>query len=277
MWIYILLLLAVVFMLGADAAEEVSITAYEYCSGCIYTVESYATLTAEAFEKMQTQNVDAGEAVNGNDLANLMCDDPFFSDFKNYVKYSCIKILDERREQFLNGFAGTGSVDSVVSKKKVYERTRNICVDEVKACRSSMLDDDTVTNKNQCSACEVVAPDFYRAFQSHNVTNKAGKRLPATVALEKVCSKLGHYHQPYIWLEEYCDETVDDHAEQIADILRFRERVAKTGMNPTTSVSEDICKELHPKCYDKNGKPKGKSKGKSKGQVTTETSPIDEM
>lgn len=270
---FVLCVLVLASCVHASAHIEVSISAHEYCSGCIYTVESYATLTAEMFEKMQSQDIEAGESVNGNEIANLMCDSPFFSDYKNYVKYSCIKMLDEKRDQFLNGFAGTGSVDSAVSKKKVYERTRNICVDEVKACSPSMLMDRPVADKNQCSACETIAPDFYRAFQTHNATNKAGKRLPVVTALEKVCGHLGFYHQPYIWLEEYCDEVMDDYAEQIGDILRFRERVARTGMRPTTTVAEDICKELHPKCYEEDTKAR-KAKNDKKGKRESNKTPL---
>lgn len=213
---------------------------------------------------MQSRNVKSGEVVNGYDIANYMCDTPFFADFKNYVKFSCIKILDEHRDSFLNEFVGSGSVDLVVSKSKNYERARNICVNHVKACKPAMLDDAQPAKKNQCTACQTVAADFHRAFQAHNATSKAGKRLPASVALGNVCRRLGNYHQPYIWLEEYCDEVTEDRGEQIADILRFREKVARTGMNPTTSVAEDICKELHPQCYSGDKKKTKKVKSKSK-------------
>ena len=41
-------------------------------------------------------------------------------------------------------------------------------------------------------------------------------------------------------------------ADQIVEILQFREKVLRTGMKPSTSVAEDMCKELHPKCYSKS-------------------------
>ena len=41
--------------------------------------------------------------------------------------------------------------------------------------------------------------------------------------------------------------------DQIIEILAFRDKVLRTGMNPSTTVSEDICKELYPKCYSSSG------------------------
>ena len=65
--------------------------------------------------------------------------------------------------------------------------------------------------------------------------------------------------------------------DQIVDILAFRDRVLRTGMNPSTTAAEDICKELYPSCYStgsgSGGKKQGK-KGKGASKAAASTAPM---
>lgn len=42
---------------------------------------------------------------------------------------------------------------------------------------------------------------------------------------EGVCSKLGYYHQPYMWMEDYCDTMVADHLGKAKQALPFSSSV----------------------------------------------------
>lgn len=44
---------------------------------------------------------------------------------------------------------------------------------------------------------------------------------------------------------------INMNVDQIRDILAFREKVTKTGMKPSETLEEAMCKELHPSCYMK--------------------------
>ena len=48
------------------------------------------------------------------------------------------------------------------------------------------------------------------------------------------------------------------YVDQIGDILAFRAKVVKTGMNPSETLEEAMCKELHPACYKKKKSKKSK-------------------
>ena len=86
--------------------DEVSIKAREYCYGCLSTVEAYSSVAATRFATMQKAGVQEGVVVDADELATLLCDDSYFHPLKKYNKYSCIKILDEHRNDFLGEFSG---------------------------------------------------------------------------------------------------------------------------------------------------------------------------
>ena len=90
----------------ATSVEEVTIKARDYCYGCMSTVNLYSTLTSNRLRDMQTNRVASGEKVEANDIAKLMCDDQSLVPYKTYIKYSCIKIMDEYRNEFLRYFEG---------------------------------------------------------------------------------------------------------------------------------------------------------------------------
>ena len=97
------LLCLVVYVASVD---QVTIKPREYCYGCMSTVNLYSTLTSSWLSDMQAKRVASGEKVEANDIAKLMCDDSALTPYKNYIKYSCIKIMDENRNDFLRHFEG---------------------------------------------------------------------------------------------------------------------------------------------------------------------------
>lgn len=143
----IIIIIVLINILLVINQEEVKITALEFCNGCLYTVELYSHLSAETFKKLQLKDTLAGEAVEGNDIATLMCDNTFYDTYKLSMKFSCIKILSDYREIFLKTFEGSGNFDEMKSKNKIFQRTKSICVDQIKACKNTMFYDPIINIK----------------------------------------------------------------------------------------------------------------------------------
>ena len=73
----------------------------------------------------------------------------------------------------------------------------------------------TIYYRDTCSACTTLAPIFNREYNTVNKTytkNIKQNKLAIRNVIEGTCNKIGYVHQPYVWLEEYCDEITEDAA-----------------------------------------------------------------
>lgn len=237
--------------------EKVSVSKAQYCTGCQYTVQAFANISATHFQQMQLAGEDAGGVAQAHDIANLMCDDVFFDRFHTFVRYSCMKVLNDYDNDFLLHFEGLASNMLANSKSVLYERTVSFCSEKIDACVNPVTTSKPrrwylyICNvimlfitfafcefgRNQCNACRVLAVDAESAYKT-----VIGK--PKQV-VEDVCKDLGYFHQPYVWLEEYCDEMMDDHSDTIVEILKFRDQLSKGGFTPDDSTADYMCSELY--------------------------------
>ena len=61
------------------------------------------------------------------EAAISICENKKFSLYNSFLKFSCMKILEEFQESFLTEFEGEVSLDSVLSKRLLREKSMNIC------------------------------------------------------------------------------------------------------------------------------------------------------
>lgn len=50
----------------------------------------------------------------------------------------------------------------------------------------------------------------YNAVNKSHTKNPKQNKLALNSAIEGTCHKIGYYHQPYVWLEDYCEELTED-------------------------------------------------------------------
>ena len=76
--------------------------------------------------------------------------------------------------------------------------------------------------------------------------------------VESICGTLGYNHSPYTWIEEKCEEMIDDfsglleldkcscniYQDTIVDKLNLRDYLTRNKMQPANSLSDKICGEL---------------------------------
>lgn len=223
---FILLITALIGVFGkkrkTGEKKVVKLGRAEYCWGCQYTVQAMANLTETYFRKVQ----DLGEqpTAQASEIAERMCDSKYFDRFLPFIRYSCMKILDDHSADFLLQFEG--HVKMIRAKNIMYERITSFCGEGIHACPTALPFDKknskyennhnlicsynilticfVIYDRTQCDACRVLAVDAESAYKT--ILGKP------TQVIENVCRTLGYYHQPYVWLEEYCDEMMEDYS-----------------------------------------------------------------
>ena len=115
------------------ANNSATITKWQYCEGCKETVNLFSMVSAAELAKMQKEGKLAKSVLEVQNLVTLICDNEYLTKFQPFIKYSCMKIMDEFRLPFLKQFEGSMSSTMMTQKLDIFERKKNICVDEVKA------------------------------------------------------------------------------------------------------------------------------------------------
>ena len=106
---------------------NVSISKWEYCEGCKETVNLYTRVLSNKLLSMHNGGVKAHSELIAEDLVNGICDSEDLVKYKDFVKYSCIKIMDNHNSVFLKQFEGTSSPTNVLNKALVFERKKHVC------------------------------------------------------------------------------------------------------------------------------------------------------
>lgn len=122
---------AVLFSLAAGVivaqeSPQVTISAWQFCEGCKITVDAYAQLASQEIKRLDKLPKKKENTLDALKVMDHMCDDVYFQDYKDFAKYSCIKILDDTRNKFLEEFTGSASLASLSSKKDVLAKKKNV-------------------------------------------------------------------------------------------------------------------------------------------------------
>ncbi len=109
-----------------EPVATAKITPWEYCEGCKETVNLFADVSAKALQQMQKDGEGGEGMLEIQKLISLLCDNPQLDKFNPFVKYSCMKIMDEKRLPFLTSFEGSASAATATQKGVVYERRKSV-------------------------------------------------------------------------------------------------------------------------------------------------------
>lgn len=228
----------------AEPREKVTITQWQFCLSCKKTVELYQKLTKETILSYQKLAKPARSQMEGTNVANRLCQDKEYDKFEPYVRYGCMKLMNDHRNEFLKEFAGFVGIPQLNNRAEGFSKKRHICVKHTKACDAYDFKKANVTSKERtkCKACRLIANDIANLDRMVGAV-KHREHLKALLQ-EEYCSNLGFDYQPYGWLEHVCDEMVDDKINAISEVLDFHKKVRATGMNPSETVADMMCKEF---------------------------------
>ena len=107
--------------------ENVTISKWEYCQGCKETVQLFATVSSDTLMSMQKTGVEAHQTVEANKLATEICYNKNFNkQFQKSIKYSCIKILNDHSQTFLQSFTGSATASSILNKADLFLKKKQV-------------------------------------------------------------------------------------------------------------------------------------------------------
>ena len=120
-----LLLLSMQVLLALES-PEVTISAWQFCEGCKITVDAYAHLATKEIHRLEKSPNKDAKTLDALKIMDHMCDDSYFQDYKDFAKYSCIKILGDTRNEFLEEFTGSATLASLSSKKDILSKKEKV-------------------------------------------------------------------------------------------------------------------------------------------------------
>lgn len=116
-----------IVLAAQDAPANVTITSWQYCQGCKTTVEIYAKVAAKELKKLDSLPKGQEKVLDAAKVVDHLCDNELFRPYGNFASFSCIKVLDgENRVQFLQEFAGSTTIESMLNKKNLVERKKKV-------------------------------------------------------------------------------------------------------------------------------------------------------
>lgn len=105
---------------------KIVIRPWQYCEGCKHTVQLYTMLTKDKLKNMQSRAVPSKTTVEANEVAQGICDHVSFFSMQPFMRYSCMKIMDEASQNFLEEFTGHLTVSDLQSKADSFKRKRRV-------------------------------------------------------------------------------------------------------------------------------------------------------
>jgi len=228
--------------------EKVTINKSDYCQGCIETVNVYANRLVNGLVKYESNSIVEGTLFAAESIIDKICDDEHFDTISISLKHACIKIISDNSTSFMQNFEG--KLDKNFNKVKgiMFDLKKKVCLNDVKACSISTFNKGNITSKNRikCSACHIIANDIDISIKKYiNVKNKNNNIIEDIV--ENICDNIGFNHSPYSWIEDYCEDIIEDNYSTIVDASKFRKKLYVSKFNPDETFSDSLCEELY-KC-----------------------------
>jgi len=230
---------------------------WQFCQGCLHTVQIYATTLAGKLDKIKkdmiNQKKPRDEVLNPKIpllSREEVCNDKFFTHYLPPIEYSCNKILTETADDFRTPFESLGPYEysEVVSLKKISDLKSEVCSHQLDICPfvylgagslKSELDKSKVDPKRtKCEGCYIVMMEVHKSLAL--VKNKEKSYLSH---FDDVCRNLGYTFQPFGWLENICEELMYDHIDKLNKIKKWRERVTKANLDLERSLGDQSCDE----------------------------------
>jgi hypothetical protein len=103
-------------------------------------IEIFSTLATNKIIEMQTKGLAVGEELDVAPLINSICDLEYFNRYAPFMRYGCMKLLEDHRVEFLKAWEGDiASTQFSTSKGNIFSKSKDICVNISLACPSSMF------------------------------------------------------------------------------------------------------------------------------------------
>lgn len=244
---------------NVETSSDKPLQAVEYCVGCKVAVQAVHRYSTNKIRELEKNNKEKFNELNDADEANQkyilreivdlklleesLCAFSYFSGFAPFVRRSCDLILQNHSKSFLSVYYDAVTEDYSNSKGNLYNKMGDICVNKVKACPPQYFQRSDLLSKERtkCNACKLIADDLELVL---NVVKE-----PNTESLvANICNSIGFDHRPHVWLEEQCEEIMEELDEEILETVQSYMEVRDK------SLVASICVDMMKCTYEKKRK-----------------------
>jgi hypothetical protein len=230
--------------------KKVTITRGELCLGCMTLVEDFTKEVAKQMELVHNTVKTPEEAseltLDAGAIGANICEGERFSHYTENVRYACTKLVKDNWKQIIKPMAGTISKQYVNQKGQILENKKRMCMhSEVKACTpADFLQVAKVIKRDPCEACKAVVADIeFVLLREQRTTNEA--RL--SLIMDTLCRDIGMRHETTSYLEEVCEDILDDVQSSVVGQIRLHSKLKNAGFKPS-SLDSKVCGEFTSYC-----------------------------
>jgi len=157
-------------------------------------------------------------------LAQGICENEYYKNYITEMTYTCLYIMQDHKESFLRPFIGAPIEEYRQTKGNFFDKSKEICSKTLRACPIEFYEkgEVPVSERTSCTACHIMGDDI------EMIMNVAKYAAP-TQLLESVCVSLGFKHKPHTWIEELCEEIVEDHSQEMTDVMGQHLKLIRKG------------------------------------------------
>merc|ERR1711871_65004 len=233
---------------------KVEITQWDYCHACITVVEQF-NRAVEDYAASREFRMSEEKSINGNKIADDLCNGTYYEHYSDKIKYGCFKLLQDNYEAIIGGFRGTRNAGE---RNIVLEHKRKGCV-ETKACIGHMADklvSNQLPKKTKCEACKAVTTDIDNLLIREK--NPVPRKARLSDLLLDVCGDISIRHDDPAYLETLCDDLIDDMiGESLSEensilvrAIKLRKSLETSGLKLTQTLQKKVCSELQGYCSE---------------------------
>lgn len=238
--VVILYLLPTILCEQNENVTVINIEPWQYCAGCKCSIEALHGVAGLKFKEMENekQGSSYSATLNLRNITATLCRKAYFDDYQPFIRHSCNKIIKDEYLKFLRTYKKAQMKAYENSYTNLYAKSLQICGKDLKACNLDVFvrSNHTEKDRTKCNACKIIAEDI-------EMTMKV-RYASASKILEDICAILGLHSQPYAWMEQFCDDLVEDHSDRMVEIMAAHNTSVTKKVPNLKPLSEKLCGEL---------------------------------
>eukprot|EP00607_Mallomonas_marina_P006571 CAMPEP_0182432244 /NCGR_PEP_ID=MMETSP1167-20130531/55069_1 /TAXON_ID=2988 /ORGANISM="Mallomonas Sp, Strain CCMP3275" /LENGTH=195 /DNA_ID=CAMNT_0024619503 /DNA_START=315 /DNA_END=902 /DNA_ORIENTATION=+ len=159
------------------------------------------------------------------------------------MRYTCMMIMQNHEREFLSPFIGADPEEFRQTKGNFFGKSKEICSKTLQACPIEYYQKGDIPPKerSKCAACHIMGDDL-------EVIMNVAKSTTPTQLLDAICQSVGFSHNPHTWIEEHCEDIVEDHSEKMKEVMhQHLKRIRKNAQdyNPYGhELGDKMCKAI---------------------------------
>jgi hypothetical protein len=190
-------------------SPKVAISSTDRCNGCQTFVEDYHRAIHELMFERRTADKLKHSQITGPDL-----DVAAYLYEKNYspqIRQAWADMKFNHWRELVFAMQGTiGTNAHTMSDTDLLQHRRKVCWD-IRACPTMSLIQKPYSKKDPCAACQAIGTDLEFVLMREKPSQQGKARL--TTVLELVCPDIGKRHDSPSYLEEMCEDLMEEHGE----------------------------------------------------------------